>query len=197
MVVLAVVIVIVMVGGFMVPPAVKTYVENAAVLEPTSLSIESITPDGVRARVEANIRLDGARVEDVNARRIGKFVTGIMRKLETEATKVSVHLPRYDNALLGKADLPPLTIDIREGHTNKLDFITDLSPGEAEHIRNIANDWLSGKLDHLKLTGSADIHLKSGIFPLGTHNVVESMVFEGQSLYRSFAALYFGEKTIL
>jgi hypothetical protein len=42
--------------------------------------------------------------------------------------------------------------------------------------------------------GKAKLHLKTGILPLGTHAVAETLVFEGQSLYRSFASLYFGEK---
>jgi hypothetical protein len=183
--------------GFVAPPAVKSYVENAAVLEPTGLKIESITPDGIRARIQANFRLDGSRVSDANARRLGKATTGIMRKLATEETQLHVYLPNYDNVLLGSAVVPPLTIDIVEGHNNPLDFVTDLNPGDAEHVRKVANDWLDGNLDYLKVTGKAAIQLKSGIFPLGTHDVVESMVFEGQALYRSFAAVYFGEKTIL
>lgn len=196
-IILAALVVTVLVLGFVVPGAVKQYAEQAAVLEPTSLSVESITADGVRARIQANVRLDGSRVDDANARRIGRFATGIMRKLGTEETEVSVHLPGYDNSLLGTARIPSLTIDIVDGHNTAMDFVTDLIPGDAEHIRKIANDWLEGRLDKLKVTGSAAIQVKSGIFPLGTHDVAESLVFEGQSLYRSFATLYFGEKMIL
>jgi hypothetical protein len=190
-------VVAVTICGFLMPDAVKLYAENAAVLEPTSLSVESITSDGVRARIQAKFRLDGSRVENVNARRIGRFATGLMRKIGTEETRVNVYLPHYNNSLLGSAVVPPLTIDIVDGHSTEMDFVTDLAPGDAETIRQIANNWLEGKLNQLKLTGSTSISLKSGIIPLGAHDVVESMVFEGQSLYRSFAALYFGEKLIL
>jgi len=38
--------------------------------------------------------------------------------------------------------------------------------------------------------------LKSGLISLGTQSISESLVFEGQSLYRSFSSLYFGEKTL-
>lgn len=195
--VLAALVVLVMVLGFLVPPAIKTYAENAVVLEPTSLSVESITSDGVRARIQANFRMDGSRVSNTNTRVLGRFATGIMRKLETRETKVSVRLPKYDNSLLGIAVVPPLTVDLVDGHNTEIDFVADLSPGDAELMRKIVNDWLDGNIEQLKVTGSAAINLKSGIFPLGTHDVVESMVFEGQSLYRSFASLYFGEKTII
>lgn len=194
---LAAAVVAVIVLGFLVPPAVKTYVENAVVLEPTGLSLEEITQDGVRARIQANFRLDGSRVNDENARRIGRFATGIMRKLGTEETKLSVYVPQYGDALLGSVVVPPITLSLVDGHNTVMDFITNLNPGDSESLRTIVNEWLDGKLDHIKLTGKTDVKLKSGFLPLGTHNVVESMVFEGQSLYRSFAALYFGEKTIL
>lgn len=196
MAILAILIILIIILGFLIPPTVQKYAENAAVLEPTNLSIESINLDGVRARVQANVRLDGSRVDDNKARRIGRFVTGIMRKLETKEAKVNVYLPDYDNALFGSAILPPLVIDIVDGHTTEMDFVTDLSPGDAENIRKIANDWLKGDLKQLKLMGKTNVDIKSGIFPLGTHEVVESLIFEGQSLYRSFASLYFGEKTL-
>ena len=196
-VLLAILVILVMVLGFVVPPAVKMYAEHAAILEPTSLSVESITADGVRARIQANFRLDASRVSEDSSRRIGKVVTAIAGKLGTEETQLRVYLPTYDNALLGTAVVPPFTIHVANGRNNALDFVTDLTAGDAEYIRKIANDWLDGRLDRLEVAGKAAIHLKSGIFSLGTHDVKESMVFEGQSLYRSFAAVYFGEKTIL
>jgi hypothetical protein len=196
-VVLALLVVTVLLCGFLAPGAVKQYAEEAAVLEPTSLSVESITSEGIRARVQANFRLDGSKVDNVNAQRIGRIATGIMRKLETKETKVNVHLPHYNNSLLGYAIVPPITIDLVDGHNTAMDFITEITPGNAEDLRKIANNWLEGRLDQLKVTGSATISVKSGIFPLGSHDIVESLVFEGQNLYRSFAALYFGEKYIL
>lgn len=195
-IILAGLIVAVLLCGFLLPGAVKVYAENAAVLEPRSLSVESITNDGVKARIQAEFRLDGSRVSNQDARRIGRVTTSIMRKLSTEEAHVKVYAPHYDNALVGSVAVPPLTIDIVDGHSTVLDFVTDLVPGEANNIRTIANSWLDGKLDELKLTGTTAITLKSGIIPLGTHDVVESMVFEGRSLYRSFAAVYFGEKSI-
>ena len=194
--ILAVLVVSIIVLGFVIPPAVQYYVENAVVLEPTSLSLESITADGVRARIKGNFRLDGSLVADEHAQRIGRLTTSIMRQLGSEETTVNVRLPLYDNAILGTAVVPPLTLDVVDGHNNELDFVTDLIPGEANIMRKIVNDWLAGKLDKLEVTGAAALRIKSGIFPLGTHDVVESMVFEGQSLYRAFASLYFGKKTI-
>ncbi|EEY15487.1 conserved hypothetical protein [Verticillium alfalfae VaMs.102] len=188
---------VVLLLAFFLPAAVEEYAKEAAVLEPTNLSLESITSDGVKARIQANFRLDGSRVKDDSSRRLGRFATWVVRKLGTDETKVHVYLPEYEGTLLGSAVVPPLVINIVDGHTTAIDFIADLAPGDAEAYRTIANNWLEGKLDKLKVLGKANIHLKSGIIPLGTHPIVETMVFEGQSLYRSFASLYFGEKAFL
>ncbi|KAF4420004.1 hypothetical protein FACUT_11320 [Fusarium acutatum] len=182
MALLGIIVILIIVLGFLVPPAVKEYAEKAAVLEPTNLSIENITSDGIRARIRANVYLDGSRVDNKNSRRIGKAVTGIMRKLETKETTVNVYLPDYADALAGTAVIPPLVVDVVNGHTNELDFVADVNPGDAEHIRKIANDWLEGNLKQLKVVGKTKVHLKSGIIPLGAHDVAESIVFEANEI---------------
>ncbi|KAF5572207.1 hypothetical protein FPANT_13262, partial [Fusarium pseudoanthophilum] len=182
MTLLGIIVILIIILGFLVPPAVKEYAERAAVLEPTNLSIENITSDGIRARIRANVYLDGSRVDNKNSRRIGKAVTGIMRKLETKETTVNVYLPDYADALAGTAVIPPLVVDVVNGHTNELDFVADVNPGDAEHIRKIANDWLEGNLKQLKVVGKTKVHLKSGIIPLGAHDVAESMVFEANEI---------------
>ncbi|KAH7246016.1 hypothetical protein BKA59DRAFT_184532 [Fusarium tricinctum] len=182
MVILGIIVILIIVIGFLVPPAVKEYAEKAAVVEATNLSIENITSDGIRARIRANVYLDGSRVDNKNSRRIGKAVTGIMRRLETKETTVNVYLPDYADALAGTAVIPPLVVDIVNGHTNELDFVAEVNPGDPEHIRKIANDWLEGKLKQLKVVGKSKIHLQSGVFPLGSHDVAESMVFEANEI---------------
>lgn len=195
-IVLVTLVMAIIVLGFLVPPTVQRYVEQALVLEPTSLQVESLGADEVRARVGAQLRLDGSRVEEMNTRRVGRLVTAILRRLGTGETRIGVHLPQYDEALLGTAVLPSLSLDLVDGHKNELDFVATLMPGDAEAIRKLANDWLKGQLDRLQLSATAALHLRAGFLPLGTHDVVELFMVEGQSLYRSFASLYYGEKTI-
>jgi len=191
MAILGLLVILVILVGFLVPPAVKEYAEGAAIIEPTDLSVESITPDGIRARVQANFRLEGRQVENENSRRIGRFVTGIMRKIQTEETKLTLTLPHYKSMNLGTAVVPPITISLVDGHNTAIDIIADFQPGEADNYRMLVNKWLDGKLDTLKVTGSTDLTLKSGIFPLGTHTVVESMVLEGRDFYKTFSSLLF------
>ncbi|KAK1830794.1 hypothetical protein QBC39DRAFT_353315 [Podospora conica] len=173
----------IIIGAFFVPAAVEEYAKEALVLEPTNLSLESITKDGVRARIQANVRLDGQRVRNDHVRRIGRAATWLVRELGTEHTRVNVYLPEYNNILLGSAAIPPLTVNIVDGKNNAIDFVADLIPGDAEGVRTIANDWLEGRLDVLRLRGKADIPLRAaGFIPLGTHSISESLSFEANKL---------------
>lgn len=196
MVVLALSALAIIILAFFVPAAVEEYAKQAAVVEPTNLSLESITSNGVRARIQANFRLDAQRVRNEHVRRLGKAATWLVGELGTEETKINVYLPDYGSVLLGTAGVPPLTVKIADGQNNAVDFVADLVPGDAEGIRTIANAWLEGRLDIVRLRGQADVQLWAGIIPLGTHSISESLTFEGQSLYRSFASLYFGEKSL-
>ncbi|KAK0705014.1 hypothetical protein B0H67DRAFT_592961 [Lasiosphaeris hirsuta] len=182
MIVLALFALTVIVVAFFVPAAVEEYAKEALVLEPTNLSLESITTDGVRARIQANFRLDGQRVKNEHVRRVGRATTWLVRKLGIEETRINVYLPEYDNILLGTADVPPLTVTIVDGENTAVDFVADLIPGDAEGIRTIANDWLTGRLDVLLLRGTADIQVKAGFIPLGTHSVSELLTFEANKL---------------
>ncbi|KAI0804964.1 hypothetical protein GGR55DRAFT_309027 [Xylaria sp. FL0064] len=168
--------------AFIVPDAVQEYAQQAAVIEPTSLSIDSITPDGVRARIQANFRLDGSRVENDHVRRIGRASTWVANQLGSEQAKIDVYVPDYDNILLGSATIPPLVVSLRDGVTTQFDFIADVRPGSVEGMRTIANDWLDGRLDKLRLSGKTDLSLKTGLIPLGTHTVSETLVFEANKI---------------
>lgn len=194
---LGAVAIVIILGAFFAPAVVEQYVKEAIVIEPTNLSIDSFRASGVRARVQANFRMDASRVGNKNVRNIGRFGTWIVREVESRSSQVEVYLPEYGNILLGTAAVPPVLVDVRNGHTTGIDFLTDLEPGNIEGIRHVANDWLEGRLNQVRVMGKAKISLKSGIFSLGSQTISESLVFEGQSLYRSFASFYFGEKTLV
>ncbi|KAK3321074.1 hypothetical protein B0T19DRAFT_431440 [Cercophora scortea] len=182
MIVLSLSSIAIIVFAFFVPAAVEEYAKAAAVLEPTNLSLQSITADGVRARIQANFRLDGERVKNVHVRRVGRAATWLVRELATDETQVRVYLPEYGNILLGTAAVPPFVVNIMDGHNTAVDIVADLVPGDAEGIRTIANEWLEGRLDAVRLQGKADIQLKTGFIPLGTHSISESLTFEASKI---------------
>ncbi|KAG0652027.1 hypothetical protein D0Z07_1013 [Hyphodiscus hymeniophilus] len=196
-IVLGVVAIGIIIAAFFAPAIVEEYAKESLVIEPTNLSIHNFTSTGVVARVQANFRMDASRVKNNAVRNLGRFGTWMAREVESKESRVEVYLPEYDNVLIGTADVPPIVVNIRNGHTTGIDFLTALEPGDVDGIRRVANDWLEGRLDQVRVMGKADVGLKSGLFSLGSQTITESLVFEGHSLYHSFASLYLGENTIV
>ncbi|PYH77195.1 hypothetical protein BO82DRAFT_345406 [Aspergillus uvarum CBS 121591] len=168
----------ILVFAFIAPAAVKEYVKDATVFNPTNVSIESTTATGVRARIQGNLILDAQRIRKRPVRDLGRFVTWIGREVETGESEVEVHLPEYGNVLVGTASLPPLNINIQNGHVNHVDFIADLVAGDVQGIRSVALDWLDGRLGHVRVDGRATMHLQSGLLDLGTQTITDSIVLQ-------------------
>jgi hypothetical protein len=177
-------LVIVILGiGFAAPAIVDEYAKEALAVDPTSVSIDSFTTTGVRARIQGNFVLDGSRVQKKPVRDLGRAGTWIAKEVESGESKVEVYLPEYGNSLLGTAQIPPLKVNVRDGHYNHLDFLADLEPGDVDGIRRIANDWLDGRLGSLVIKGVASVPLRSGIFMLGTHTLSQSLLFQGKFIH--------------
>ncbi|KAK8086905.1 hypothetical protein PG994_001879 [Apiospora phragmitis] len=174
--VLGLMVIAIIAVAYIVPDAVQEYAKQAAVVEPTSLSLESITADGLRARIQATFRLDGARVANDHVRRVGKAATWVAGQLGTEETTIVVTLPDYENLLLGTATLPPLVIRLKDGDVTDFDFVTDLVPGNVEGIRSIANEWLEGKLGSVRLRERQTL-LSSLAFYLLGRTVLQNLWF--------------------
>ncbi|OAA76197.1 hypothetical protein LEL_05881 [Akanthomyces lecanii RCEF 1005] len=180
MVLLGAVVITVIVLGFIVPPAVQTYIEKSVVLEPTSLALDSLSFTGIKARVQGNFRMDASRVEDATARRIGRIAMSIMRTVGAEQTHIKLYVPGYGDAMVGSAMVPPLNLNLVDGQNTFIDVVADMKLGDNASIRKIVNDWLTGKISELEVRSATALQLKSGIIPLGTHDIVETMVLEAK-----------------
>lgn len=179
---LCVVAALIIVFAFVAPAAVEQYAAEAIVFEPTSLSIDSFTATGVRARVQGNFKLDSTRVKKASVRRLGKLCTYIAEEVETGSGNMAVSLPEYGNVLLGTAHIPPIKAYIRDQHITGIDFLTDLEPGNVDGIRRIANDWIDGRLASLRVVGRAQVPLKSGLINLGKQIVQQEMTFDNDDI---------------
>ena len=195
--ILGIVVVAIITGAFFMPAAAEEYAKEALVIEPTNLSIDSFTANGVVARVQATFKMDASRVKNKHVRNLGRVGTWVAKEVESQQAQVEVYLPEYGNVLIGTALVPRIVVNIRNGYITPIDFLTELEPGNMEGIRQVVNDWLEGRLGQIRVLGKANVGLKSGLIPLGSQTISESLVFEGQSLYRSFASLYFGEKSLV
>lgn len=179
---LCVVAILIMVLGFFAPEAVQEYAMQAMVFEPTSLSVDSFTSTGVRARVQGDFSMDASRVKKKSVRDLGRFGTWVAKEVESGESHVQVYMPEYGNVVLGTAVVPRIKVNIRNGHTTHVDFLTDLEPGQTDGIKRIANDWLDGRLGQLRLQGKAKVPLRSGILRLGEQVISQSLVFQGMLL---------------
>lgn len=180
--ILGLVIIFILCLGFAAPAVVEEYAKQAMVFEPTSLSVDSFTSTGVRARIQGEFTLHGSRVEKKAVRDLGRAGTWIARAVESRRSKIQVYLPEYDDLLLGTADVPPITVDIRDGHTTHIDVLSDLAAGDLDGIRRMAHDWIEGRVSRVRVKGVADVPLKSGIFSLGTQSLTQTIVFSGSSI---------------
>ena len=168
--------------GFAAPAVVKEYTKEAAVFEPSDLSIDSITNNGVRARIRGKFQLDASRVSRKSIRDLGRAGTWIAKAVETKQSEIEVYLPERGNVLLGTATVEPIVVSIRNGHVTPIDVLADLKPGDVDGFRQLAKDWLDGRLGQLRVQGKAKVPLKSGIFGLGTQGVSQTLNFASQSL---------------
>jgi hypothetical protein len=172
---------VVTVFAFIVPQVVQDYAMQAMVIEPTSVSIDSFTSTGAIARVKGTFTMDAARVGKKPVRDIGRIGTWIAREIESKPFKVDVLLPDYGNVVVGTAEIPVVKVNIRNGHTTPVEFLTEVEPGSKEGLRSVADDWLKGKLQDLRVSGKADVALKTGFLSLGSRLIEHMLVLKGES----------------
>ncbi|KAI7361946.1 hypothetical protein KC354_g7685 [Hortaea werneckii] len=180
--VLCVVAILIIIFAFLAPSTVQQYAQQAVVFDPTSLSIDSLTTSGVRARIQGDFMMDASRVQKKNVRNLGKFFTGIARQAESGESKVEVSLPEYGNVVLGTAHVPGVKVDLRDGYRTHVDILSDLEPGDLDDIRRIANDWVDGRLGQLRVLGKANVPLKSGIVSLGKQIIRQELLFANKDI---------------
>lgn len=165
--------------GFAIPSVAQEYATKALVFEPDTLSIDSITSFGVRARIQGDVWLDASRVRRKTVRDLGRFATWVAREVESGESRVQVYLPGYDGVLIGTATVPPVKIGVRNKWYNHLDVLADLEPGDVGGIRAVADDFLAGRLKDLDFRAVARVPLKSGILGLGTQRIEKMMRLQG------------------
>ncbi|EMC97474.1 hypothetical protein BAUCODRAFT_33191 [Baudoinia panamericana UAMH 10762] len=180
--VLCILVVLIIVFAFLAPSTVEQYAQQAVVFEPTSLSIDSFTSTGIKARVQGDFTLDARRVQKKPVRDLGKFFTYIARQAESGESEVEVSLPEYGNVVLGTARIPGIKVDLRAGHTTHVDFLSDLQPGDVDGIRRIANDWIEGRLGQLRVLGKARVPVRSGVISLGKQVFRHEMLFANKDI---------------
>lgn len=183
--------------GFLAAEAVEEYAMQAADFKPTKLSLDSLTDHGVKVQVEGDFTMDANKVRKQSVRNLGRFGTWIAREAETGSTNVEVYLPEYGNVRVGTAKIPGIRVNIRNGHTTRVSFFANVEPGSFDGIRNVANDWMKGNLDQIRIKGKASVPLKSGLIHLGLQTLEHSEVFQGMYYARDTMSVDASVLTVL
>lgn len=165
--------------GLTLPSAIEEYAKEGLVFEPTTLSVDSFTALGVKARVQGTLYLDASKVNNKATRNLGRLGTWIAREVKSDESTVNVYLPDYDNLLLGSAVIPPITLNVRNKHYNHIDFYTDLEPGDVDGIRRLANDFLNHKIQDISVKAVAKVSVQSGLIKLGQQTLTQFLQFSG------------------
>jgi len=173
---------VIMVFAFIVPGVVREYAMQAMVVEPTNLSIDSFTSTGAIARVQGTFTMDASRVTKKAVRDIGRFGTWIAKEVESQLSIVEVVLPHYGQDVVGTAEVPSVKVNIRNGHTTPIEFLTHVEPGSKDVLRRVADDWVKGRMEDLEVSGTAKVTLKSGLFALGTQSIMHSLWLQGEQI---------------
>ncbi|KAI5812587.1 hypothetical protein BZA77DRAFT_138760 [Pyronema omphalodes] len=164
--------------GFIVPSYAVRYAQESAVLDLRSVAVDSFTDNGVKVRVKADVVVDAHRVKYWTVRTVGRMGAAIIGSVNVDNLNLNVRLPEYDNALLGTAQVPGMSINIRNGNTNHLDFIADTKPGDLETIRLLANDYINGAVKNLKVFGEAGMTIRKGLIHFGIDNIRQDFIFK-------------------
>lgn len=182
--ILVLIILVILGFGFAAPAVMEEYTKQATVFEPSTLSIETFTSTGVKARVQGDFTLDASRVHKKSVRHVGRMLAWIARAVESRESIVEVYFPGFDDTLLGTAIIPPVVVNIRNGVTTHVDVVADLSAGDLSGLKNIAMSWIKGKVSSLHVEGLATVSLKSGPFSLGTQTLSQSMIFNRRYIWQ-------------
>jgi hypothetical protein len=175
--------VLIMLLGFFVPDAMRTYAVQAATVHLESV-VPELTDSGARARIRCSFSMRSSNVEIGSIRNLGVFGTWMTREVESSGeSRVEVTLPDYGEAILGTAVVPPLKVRIVDGQTTHLDFVTELiPPSSVDPLRGLFDDWAKGNLDHVMVAGDVHVSLRSGILQLPSSHIYQTLLVSGMLL---------------
>ena len=164
------------------PAVVKKYLQQAAVLDPPSLSFNSFSISGVRVRIRARAELDAGRVESWGVRTLGRMGTTVVGSVWVEGFELHIRLPDHGHVLLGTVQVPGMMVSFRDGDVNELDFVANTQPGSLTTIYLLANDYMRGSLESLKVVGEVNLTVCKGPLSFNLGAIAHELVLKGGSI---------------
>ncbi|KAK9449130.1 uncharacterized protein V1518DRAFT_417239 [Limtongia smithiae] len=161
------------------------YARQSMNLNISSISIMDASASGLHAHVVGEISFDSSKVEDRTTRIIGRIATTIMRKAEVDETALFISRVEDNgkSSVFGRASVPRIVVDIRDKRVTPIDFISTIRDrASVTDIAKLVEEYFRGELAGALFRGDADLPLRSGILPLGTHHVAHDVRLSGASL---------------
>lgn len=170
----------ILVAASALPAVVKAYAEQASVFHIQSLSYEPSVPEWARARIKGSFIMDADRVENAAVRRLGQLATWVAREIETrESGTLEIYQPLFGHVVTITASLPPIELNVRNGHANHLNFLSDIKH-LAEDKRADLFEWAAKRADS-GILAKAQVHLRSGWIDLGSQEFYLTVQYKGKS----------------
>lgn len=169
----------ILVLGFLVPTAAQRYAEEAPDVALEGISVESYTKEGVNVRVLGSVHFDAARVKNFDGRNVGRFAGRLLKTVRTGPSDIELFLPGYGEAVVGRVSIPPMAVDIRNGHTTALNFTALVQPVSTKIVSMVLSDALMNRLKVIKATAISKVHVKAGWLPLGNQKIVKMVILDG------------------
>jgi hypothetical protein len=179
-IILLIITVNIIVFAFVIPSSTQSYATQATTYSLQNVQVEDYTETGFVATVQVNVTIDASRVSSKGARNLGLFATSIFKHVYTEPCNVSILLPQYNGVQVAFANLPALTIDVRNHHINLLNITSNVTITNEAVAVQLVGDYLAGRRHEIDTIGETDVHIKAGIIPLGRHHVRQEIVVRGR-----------------
>ncbi|EPS37057.1 hypothetical protein H072_9344 [Dactylellina haptotyla CBS 200.50] len=163
--------------GFLLPEVAQEYSKTAADLRLSSLSLDSFTQSGARVRVRARVAMNATKVKGFLPRSVGILAGSVARQVKLGSSEVSLYLPEYPDGMIGTVVFPDIVVNLGNGQATDIDMLCDIVPGHLDGVKPALSDYLAGKIHSIRVQGESDIPVRSGILPLGTHRIVQEVIF--------------------
>lgn len=168
--------------GFFVPAAAKTYAAESMVIDVSNIFIYSYTENGANVHISGNIQIKDHLVENIFTRNLGRLGTSILRNVHLTNSTCHLSLPAYADTLVATAEIPAMTLNIRNGRSTKLDIAFLVEPSSPEIIVSVVDDYIQGTLDQLMVHGEVIVGIGSSWLRFGPTVMVRDVVLKGMNM---------------
>lgn len=169
----------ILVLAFALPAIIKVYAQRATVFHIESLTYEPSGQDWSRARIKGTFFTDADRVNSSWISGVGRLTTWVASEIETrEGDTLEIYQPVFGHIVTINASLPRIQVNVRNGHSTDLDFLSDIQRVSDGGSPTSPIDWEDQKGGGI--LAKANVHLRSGWLDLGRQEFFLTVQYKGR-----------------